>query len=191
MCVGGNDLEHIVAMRDTVEANAVLSAKVDPYAFGRVTVDAVFVVLLVLARIVECGKADGQVALVGRDDYLFLVQDRNVLVASVVVQLGEDDAWLIVGLLQSCRVERQAAHHRTHCDIVGTGVVNGTCLREGHVEVEVVGTEDGQFVGLGIVFVDARLPDHPYIATVVLYQALHISLAGVDEFAVSHLQVVL
>ena len=94
-------------MRDSVEADAVLSSKVDPYAFGSMSVDAVFIVLLVLACIVECGKADGQVAFVGWDDYLLLVQDRYVLVASVVVQLSEDNAGLIVGLLQSRGVERQ------------------------------------------------------------------------------------
>lgn len=191
MRIGGDDLEYIVAMRDSVEADAVLSSKVDPYAFGGMSVDAVFIVLLVLACIVECGKADGQVAFVGWDDYLLLVQDRYVLVASVVVQLSEDNAGLIVGLLQSRGVERQAARSSAYCDVVGYRVVNGACLREGHVEVEVVGTEDGQFPCFGVVFIDTRLPDEPDVATVVLYHALHISLAGIDEIAVSHLQIVL
>ncbi len=53
-----------------------------------------------------------------------------------------------------------------------------------------LGPKTVSFLGLWVVFIDTRLPDDPDVATVVLYHALHISLAGIDEFAVSHLQVV-
>ena len=62
---------------------------------------------------------------------------------------------------------------------------------EGDVVIEVVRTEDGGLSCLQITFVNTRLTDHPQVALVIFYHALHDTLIIVDVLEILCFQAVL
>ena len=191
MGIGGFHLEHITTMRDTVETYHVLLAEIYPFAFRGYAFNAIGIVALILAGIVEGSKADGQVALVGRDTQRLSMQDRYVTVLSIVMEGGEKYLRLICRLGERLRIEGDASHRCADCDIIGGWVVERTTLGERHVVVEIVRSKDIRLTCLGVVFVNTRFPDNPDVVGVVFYQTLYDTLVQVDVLQVVHGDVVL
>ena len=146
---------------------------------------------LVLTGIVERCEADGQVSLVGWNHDLLAMQDRDRLAFAGKVQRSEDDMSLILTLFQGGRIEGQPAEWGSYGDVIRGWIVGRASLGKGDVVIEVVWTEDGGLSCLQITFVDTRLTDHPQVAFVIFYHALHDTFIIVDILEVFRLQTVL
>ena len=191
MRVGGSHFEYIVAMADTVKADDIAASVRNPLARSGITIDAIEVLGLILAFIVERSKGDGQVSLIGWNHYFFLVQDRLRLFLSAIVEGTEDDLRLVVTLLQRSRIEGNQSHRGTYRDVVACRVVVWAAVRERHVEVEIVRSEHVALARFRVYAVDARFSDHPDSSLVVFYHALYDAFVYIDGMEVFHLQVVL
>ena len=98
---------------------------------------------------------------------------------------------LILTLFQGGRIEGQPAEWGSYGDVIRGWIVGRASLGKGDVVIEVVWTEDGGLSCLQITFVDTRLTDHPQVAFVIFYHALHDTFIIVDILEVFRLQTVL